>query len=123
MYITLTICLLSISPKWQKAVGASPIVGGVGGVGCGKTTASKVALALTGGWPQLFFSLFTDKVCINSLNSICKIKECFGTSYNTTNVLLLRSERQLHSHFHMVYLSTNFLLTLHNLVVAIIAWL
>ncbi|CAB4037835.1 Hypothetical predicted protein, partial [Paramuricea clavata] len=62
MYITLTNFLLSNSPKWQKAVGASPIVVGVGGVGCGKTTASKVGLALTGGWPQLFFSLFTDKV-------------------------------------------------------------
>jgi hypothetical protein len=53
--------------QWQEAAGACPIVVAVGNPGCGKTTASKVALASTGGWPQRVFSSFTDKVSSSAI--------------------------------------------------------
>jgi replication-associated recombination protein RarA len=52
--------------QWQDTAGACPVVVAVGNPGCGKTTASKAALASTGGWPQRFFSAFTDKVSSSS---------------------------------------------------------
>ncbi|KAK3707808.1 hypothetical protein QZH41_011973 [Actinostola sp. cb2023] len=46
--------------EWQKAIGFCPLVVAVGDPGCGKTKAGNVAIGCTGGYPHLFFNLFTD---------------------------------------------------------------
>lgn len=46
--------------QWQEAIGFCPLVVGVGNPDCGKTKAGNIALATVGGYPHLFFELFTD---------------------------------------------------------------
>ena len=51
---------ICFTPQWQQAIGFCPLVVGVGNPDSGKTKAGNIALATVGGYPHLFFELFTD---------------------------------------------------------------
>ena len=59
--------------QWQEVLGFCPLILGVGLPESGKTKAGNVALATVGGFPHLFFELFTD-----SHNGIVSAKTSLG---------------------------------------------
>lgn len=51
---------MCLNPQWQQVIGFCPLIVGVGNPDSGKTKAGNIALATVGGYPHLFFELFTD---------------------------------------------------------------